>query len=100
MKRFTFKAKDEKGALLKGEVEAPSADAAAKLVRKRGLVIIEIKLKGGFAIPFTGFQNRISSSDLANFTRQMSTMVNSGLPITESLIILRQGSKPALSAVV
>jgi type IV pilus assembly protein PilC len=100
MKRFTFKAKDEKGTLLKGEVEAPNADAAAKLVRKKGLVVIEVQLKGQFALPFSGLQNRVSGPDLANFTRQMSTMVNSGLPITESLIILRQGSKPALSAVV
>src|SRR4029078_1533259 len=100
MKRFTFKAKDEKGTLLKGEVEAPDADAAAKLVRKRGLVVIEIRSKGQFAIPFTGLQNRISGPDLANFTRQMATMVNSGLPLTASLVILRQGSKPSLSAIV
>lgn len=100
MKRFTFKAKDEKGSLLKGEVEAPNADAAAKLVRKRGLVVIEIVPKGQFMLPFSGLQNRIGGADLANFTRQMSTMVNSGLPLTEALIILRQGSKPALSAVV
>src|SRR5260221_7294590 len=100
MKRFTFKAKDEKGTLLRGEVEAPDANAAAKLVRKKGLVVIEIAPKGQFIIPFSGFQNHIGGADLANFTRQMSTMVNSGLPLTEALIILRQGSKPALSSIV
>lgn len=100
MQRFNFKAKNQQGTLVTGEVEAPSADAASKLVRKRGLIVISISTKGQFAIPFSGFKNRVKGSDLANFTRQMSTMVNSGLPITESLVILRQGTKVALAQVV
>jgi type IV pilus assembly protein PilC len=100
MKLFNYKAKDERGILVKGEVEAASAEAAAKLVRKRGLVIIDISPKGTLFGPLQGISERVSSSDIANFTRQMATMVNSGLPITESLIIMRQGAKPAFQHVL
>jgi len=100
MKHFNFKAKDEKGILVKGEVEAPTPEEAARLVRKRGLIVISITAKGQFAIPFAGLKTKITGADLANFTRQLATMVNSGLPITDSLIILKQGVKPSLSQIV
>lgn len=100
MKHFTFKAKDPRGTLIKGEVEATTPNEAAKLIRKKGYVIISITLKNGIFSSIELFQERVTSGDLATFTRQMATMVNSGLPITEALLILRQGSKPALQRII
>ncbi len=94
MKSFTFKAKDQNGNLIKGEVEAVDPEAAARLVRKRGLIVISIDSKSTFANPFSQFNNRITSADVAAFTRQMATMVDSGLPLTEALSIAKQGAKP------
>ncbi|AKM83444.1 hypothetical protein A2422_01055 [Candidatus Woesebacteria bacterium RIFOXYC1_FULL_31_51] len=101
MKRFTFKAKDKNGRLVIGEVEATSESHAAKLVRSKGLLVLSIKQS--FESPFAfirKFKDRITSSDVATFTRQFATMVAAGLPITESLLILKSQSKGSMGKVV
>lgn len=97
MKRYTFKAKDKAGKLVTGEVEASSDKHAAKLVRGKGLIVISIKLRR--ENPFNiikSFKDRITPSDIATFTRQLATMVNAGLPITEALLILRSQVKGSM----
>lgn len=101
MKRFYYKAKDNKGSLVTGEVEATSESYAAKLVRQRGLILISIKLKRGSPLSFLkSFRERITTGDIATFTRQLATMVNAGLPITEALVILRSQTKGSMQKMV
>lgn len=101
MKRFTYKAKDKSGELVKGEVEASSEQSAAKLLQQKGLVVIEIKpARSGIAGIVASFRNRVGDDDVANFTRQLSTMVNAGLPIIDALAILRQQSQGAMKKVI
>ncbi len=101
MNRYYYKAKDKSGTYVTGEVEASSRDAAAKLVRQKGLVVIVIKPARisifGF---FTSFRNRITLGDVVAFTRQFSTMINAGLSVTESLNILREQSKGSMKKVI
>lgn len=101
MKRFNFKAKDKDGKLVKGEVEAANESSAARLVRGKGLLVLSVKQT--FESPFTlikRLRDRITPSDVANFTRQLATMVAAGLPITEALLILKTQSKGSLTKVV
>lgn len=101
MKKFYYKAKDSTGKYVKGEVEAADALNAAKLVRKRGYVVISISTSTfNIGQMFSGFKNRVGSADVANFTRQLATMINAGLPITEALAILRLQAKQSFSPVV
>ncbi|MFI5241266.1 MAG: type II secretion system F family protein [Microgenomates group bacterium] len=101
MKRFNYKAKDKNGRLATGEVEAASVDHAAKLVRQKGLVVISIKPKIESPLDFIKkFKDRITPADISTFTRELSTMINAGLPITESLLILRSQSKGSMQKVV
>jgi type II secretory pathway component PulF len=101
MKRFKFKAKNDKGQLITGEVEASTDSIAAKLVREKGLIIINILPKKEFSLGFLDkYKNRVTAGGVVNFTRQLSTMVNAGLPITESLLILRSQSEGAMQGVV
>jgi type IV pilus assembly protein PilC len=101
MKRFNYKAKDGTGKLVTGEVEAMSVSEAAKLVKGRGFFVISITLKIGspFAI-LKKFQERVKTGDISIFTRQLSTMINAGLPITEALLILRSQSRGPMQKVV
>jgi len=101
MKRFNYKAKDKAGKLVTGEVEAVNINEAARLVRSRGLYVISItaKIDSPFAI-IKRFRERITISDVAAFTRQLSTMINAGLPITEALLILRSQSKKSMQRIV
>lgn len=101
MKRYNYKAKDKNGRLVTGEVEAASVPEAARLVKSKGLYVISIKAKidSPFAI-IRRFRERITPQDVATFTRQLSTMINAGLPITEALLILRSQSKGSMQKIV
>lgn len=101
MNRFNYKAKDKAGRLVTGEVEAVNMAEAAKLVRGKGLYIISLKSKIDNPLNLIKrFQERITSADVATFTRQLATMINAGLPITEALLILRTQSKGSMQKVV
>lgn len=101
MKRFNYKAKDKTGRLVTGEVEAVNLDEAARLVRGKGYYVISItpKIESPLAL-IKNLRDRITPSDVATFTRQLSTMINAGLPITEALLILRSQSKASMQRVV
>ncbi|MCX7928291.1 MAG: type II secretion system F family protein [Patescibacteria group bacterium] len=101
MKRFKFKAKNQDGKLMTGEVESPTAETAAKLLQKRGLFVISISDASGFSLSFLQkMSERIKFADLVAFTRQLATMINSGLPLTEALSILSAGSKESVQKIV
>ena len=97
MKRFIYKAKDKSGQIVTGEVEASNDQVAAKLVRSKGLTVISLKIKREFGLNLIKkFKDRITFADVSTFTRQLATMVNAGLPITEALVILRSQAKGSM----
>ena len=100
MNRYKYKAKDKTGSLVTGEVEANDEQHAAKLVRQRGLIVISIQKKTEIPLNFVKkLKSRIGSADITNFTRQLATMINAGLPLTECLLILRSQSQGAMQKV-
>jgi type IV pilus assembly protein PilC len=87
---YTFKAMDLAGASLRGQVEAESKQAVSDQLRQRGLVILDIAEKhGSRELNLTLFE-RITLSDLAVFSRQLSTMVSSGMTILRALFVLEE----------
>ena len=101
MKRFLYKAKDKTGKNIAGEVEAADKNSAARLIREKDLIVISLKpARETLFSMVRRFRNRVTASDISTFTRQLSTMVNAGLPITDSLSILRQQSKSSFQPVI
>ncbi|MDP1710176.1 MAG: type II secretion system F family protein [bacterium] len=101
MKRFYYKAKDVNGRLVTGEVEAGTIEQAAKLVKGKGFYVISVAPKIESPLSFIrNLRDRVTPSDVATFTRQLSTMINAGLPITECLLILRTQLKGSLQKVI
>lgn len=88
MNRYAYKARDKAGNVVTGEVEASSPQVAAKLIRKRGLIVVSLKQDRGLTSIFSSFKNRVSGSDVSNFTRQLATMIEAGLPIIDALSIM------------
>jgi type IV pilus assembly protein PilC len=66
-------------------VEADSESAAAKLISGQGLVPTEIKLESGGANPLAFLSNRVKAKDRVLFSRQLSTLINAGLPLLQAL---------------
>ncbi len=101
MNRYLYKAKDKSGKVVTGEVEAGSVDAAARLVRQKGLVVLSIHEPRLSIFGYiTAFRERITTSHVATFTRQLATMINAGLAITDSLSILREQSKGQMKKII
>lgn len=101
MKKYIYKAIGKDGRFVTGEVEAADPDRAAKLVKQRGLVLVSLKPKNSGILGWiTNYKNKVKTSDVTNFTRQFATMVNAGLPVTESLSILKLQSESSMQLVV
>src|SRR3989338_5589712 len=101
MKRYYYKARNPEGKIVTGEVEASNENHAAKLVRERKLTVISISpVHEGITGFIRSLRDRITTGTVATFTRQLSTMITAGLPITEALLILRNQTKGAMQKVI
>ena len=100
--KFRYTAKDDRGLTSKGEVEAGSAAAVAGQLREKKLLPMAIN-EAKDLIDVTSLTKRlarISIGDVANFTRQLATMITAGLPITDALALLKAQAGPAMMPVV
>jgi type IV pilus assembly protein PilC len=88
MSTYVFKAMDLTGAKASGEVEAESKQVVSDQLKQRGLIVLDITDKGGSRQLEMPFLNRIKAQDLTIMTRQLATMVNSGMTILRSLYVL------------
>lgn len=88
MLTFQYTARDPaSGQKVTALVEADSEQSAAKVVSQQGLALIEIKLKGGAGQGgfFDKITHRVKTKDKVLFARQLSTLINAGLPLVQSL---------------
>lgn len=102
MSSYLFKAIDFAGAPARGEVEAESKQAVADQLKSRGLIVVDIADKHrSKEIRLDRFQ-RIKARDLTVMTRQLSTMVSSGMTLLRALYVLESQteSKPLREVLV
>lgn len=86
------------GQKVKAQVQADNEKLAAKLISEQGLAPIDITLQKDAK---SGFFKRIKSKDRILFARQLSTLINAGLPLVQSLrMVQRQTVSKPLQAVV
>src|SRR3954447_18454167 len=98
MATYVFKAMDLTGAKASGEVEAESKQVVAEQLKSRGLIVTEIADKHGSREISLNFFKRIKATDLTIMTRQLSTMVSSGMTILRSLYVLEAQTENELLA--
>jgi len=101
MAAYVFKAMDVTGARATGEVEADSQQAVADQLKARGLIVLDIAAKRGSKEIRLGFMDKIKPVDLTVMTRQLSTMVSSGMTILRALYVLeaQTESKPLVEVI-
>ncbi len=117
MKTFQYKSKNQQGRAVAGAIDAETEADAVSELRRRGLTVTSIgSRRGGSSAGKTGSTKfktkqkafaslgkggRIRSTDLAVMSRQMATMVASGIPILEALEVLsEQNENPKLGSVL
>jgi type IV pilus assembly protein PilC len=93
---YVFKAMDLAGVPAGGEVEAKSKQDVADQLKERGLVVIDIAHKYRSKELNIDLFARVKPADLAVATRQLSTMVTSGMTILRALYVLENQTKSKL----
>lgn len=101
MPLFNYVAKNQHAETIKGKVEARSLNQAAAVLRSRGLLVISVKPPTDQSFAFiSNLLFGIKQDDVVTLTRQLATMIQAGLPLTQALSILTLQSKPTLAQVV
>lgn len=89
---FDYKVRDKSGNMIQGQLDGDSLPVVVGRLREMGYLPVSVTpapnagLKAEIVIP--GFTDRIKPKEVALFTRQFATMVDSGLSISRSLAIL------------
>lgn len=91
MSEFTYKAKDIAGENRSGNIQSADEHTAALTLRKKGLIVISLKSKEPQANKILDkLFNRVNFTELVVTTRQLATMVSSGLVLSDSIDILEE----------
>ena len=87
--KFKYQAKNPRGQDVTGVVESDSRKIAITLLKDRGYIVYSLEEKRG-GLSFEGLENLrgVSDTDRVNFTRNLASMVGSGLPIAQALEVL------------
>lgn len=97
MLSYTYSARNpQTGKVVRATVQADSEAAAARLISNEGLVATSITLAGEGFNPFGSRKGRVRAKDRVLFSRQLSTLINAGLPLLQALRSVAQQttSKP------
>ncbi len=83
---YIWEGKDKTGKLVRGEIRATGDAMVQAMLRRQGIQVVKIRkqkmARGG----------RISEKDIALFTRQLATMMKSGVPLLQAFDIAMKGS--------
>jgi len=88
---YLWEGKDKSGKLIKGEMRAPGEATVSAHLRRQGIQIIKIKKLRSSGKPVT-------EKDISLFTRQLATMMKSGVPLLQAFDIVGKGhSNPSVA---
>lgn len=85
---YRYIAKNQEAQTLRGIFEAQSQKEAENILHKKGLTIVSLKLTGSGFIQ-KGLSGKIPLDDLVIFSRQLATMIDSGITLVVALDILK-----------
>ena len=102
---FEYKVRDKAGGLVEGQLDGDSMALVVRRLREMGYMPISVTPKSAVnlktEIKIPGLSDRIKLRDVAVVTRQLATMVDSGLSVVRSLgILASQVENPALARIL
>ena len=98
---FQYKVRSKEGKLISGSLEGDSSALVAEKLRQMGFVpvaIVASAKSGGMGKSLSFGQGKMKVRDLAVFSRQFATMINSGLPLIRAIDILAEQTDSKLLA--
>ena len=91
MPTYRYVAVGPDGSEIKDQLDAPSEDALRNQLLMRNLEVKQVKQKKGFNELELSPQ-RVPRQEIMHFSRQMAAFVRTGIPITEALEVVEEGS--------
>ncbi|KAA9129752.1 type II secretion system F family protein [Marinihelvus fidelis] len=88
---FLWEGRDKRGVKLKGQQVAPTPNLVRAELRRQGISPIRVRKKPKPLFGAAG--RRISSKEITNFSRQLATMLKSGVPLVTGFQIIAGGTK-------
>ncbi len=89
---YSWEGKDKKGKAVKGEMKASGDSFVSATLRRQGITVTKIKKQSSFK-----GKGSVSDKDVTLFTRQLATMMKSGVPLLQSFDIVGKGhANPAV----
>jgi len=89
---YLWEGKDKAGRLVKGEMRAGGEAVVNSVLRRQGVTVLKIKRQR------MGMGGRVTDKDITFFTRQLATMMKSGVPLLQAFDIVGKGhSNPAVA---
>lgn len=86
---YDYSARDLQGIDHRGTIETVDEGRAARILSRRGLIVTSLKEQRDTGLKFFDkYLNKVSFSELVMATRQLATMIDSGLVLSEALDIL------------
>ena len=95
MAKFSYKAKDWTGKLIKGVLDAQDKAAVVDSIRNSGLIPLWVdEVKANMLTEAVGrFAHRVGLKQISTLTRELSTMMTAGLSLTDALSLLKTQSE-------
>lgn len=90
MPRFKFSGRDKSGKPVSGIIEAIDINNAISLLKHRSIQVTQSSVKEIKGFSWSPFSAKVRLKDLVIFTRQLATLIQAGLPVTQSLDLLKQ----------
>lgn len=91
MAKFVYRAKDWSGKLVKGELEMGTKKEVIDSIKGNGLIPLSVETVGSNFVTeiIKKIKGRVTLKQVSTFTRQLSTMMTAGLPLTDALALLK-----------
>jgi type IV pilus assembly protein PilC len=86
---YTWEGKDKSGKIVRGEMRAATPTVVRTTLRRQGILVSKVSKQS-----FRG-KGKVTDKDITLFTRQMATMMKSGVPLLQSFDIVGKGASNA-----
>ena len=87
---FKYEGKDRRGTKVKGEIQGTNSALVKNQLRKQGILVTKINKQSTL---FGKRAKKIKPLDIAFFTRQLATMMESGVPIIQAFDMIAEGAE-------
>jgi type IV pilus assembly protein PilC len=89
---FAWEGRDKQGKIVKGDMRASGEALVKSTLRRQGIQVLKVKKQR------QGMGGKVTDKDITLFTRQLATMMKSGVPLLQSFDIVGKGhSNPAVA---